>query len=86
MIEKITPEEFDQLKIKIRGRSSPAYNAIFNLRAGEAIKIKKEDWRSSSKTPSAKCRLLEKKYAAQKLKYVCVALADDSGWAVKRLS
>jgi len=86
MIEKISPEEFEQLRIKGVGRSTPAYHALLNLRVGEGIKILKSEWRSSSKTPSAKCRYLEKKWADKKVKYICVSLEDNSGWAVQRLA
>ena len=80
------PEEFDLLRTKGPGRSSRAYNAIRNLQVGEAIKILKAEWGSRSKTPSAKCRAIEKKYSARKVKYLCVTLADGTGWAVKRLA
>ena len=85
MYKKLTSEEFDQLRIKGWGRSSPHYNAIISLKVGEAVVIPKAGWRSN-KTPSTKCRRIEKKFASMKVKYKCVALADDSGWAIKRLS
>jgi len=85
MVEKITGEEFDKLRKKGWGRSSIVYNALMNLRTGEGVKILKSEWRSRSKTPSAKCRYLEKKWKEHKVKYVCVELEDGSGWAVKRL-
>ena len=85
MFTKLTSEEFDQLRIKGWGRSSPTYNAIFGLRVGEAVVILKTQWRSN-KPPSRACRAIEKKWASYKLKYKCVALADDSGWAIKRLA
>ena len=85
MLKKITSEEFDQLRIKGWGRSDPTYNAILGLHIGEGVIIPKAGWRSN-KTPSTKCRRIEKKWAGMKVKYKCVALANDSGWAVKRLS
>jgi hypothetical protein len=86
MFKKLTPEEFDALPIKGWGRSDPTYNAILGMKVGEAIFIPKAGWRSRRKTPSSKCRRIEKKFANLKIKYKCVALADNSGWAVKRLS
>ncbi len=86
MIKKITGEEFEQLGYKAGGRATPAYNAIIGLRQGEAVVIPKTDWRSRTKTPSSKCRRIEKKFATMKVKYKCVELTDGSGWAVKRLA
>ena len=85
MLKKITSEEFDQLRVKGWGRSSPVYNAIMGLKVGEALMIPKAGW-NSNKTPSTKCRAIEKKFKSRKLKYKCVALADNTGWAVKRLA
>ena len=85
MFKKLTSEEFEQLKIKGWGRSSPTYNAILGLKVGEAIMILKTQWRRN-KPPSSTCRAIEKKWPDLKLKYKCVALADDSGWAIKRLA
>lgn len=85
MFKKITSEEFDQLPIKRAGRSSPVYDAIISLRTGEAIEIPKAGWKRN-KPPSAICRSIEKKFADMKVKYKCVALADNSGWAIKRLA
>lgn len=87
MVEKITAEEFDNLRTRGWGRSSVFFNALKNLRLGEAMKISKTEWRSRSKTPSAKCRYLEKRFKkfGHKVKYVCVELEDRSGWAIKRL-
>jgi len=83
MFKKLTDEEFDQLPIKGWGRSSPTYNAIISLKIGEGIMILKSQWRRK-KPPSSVCRAIEKKFSAHKLKYKCVALADNSGWAIKR--
>lgn len=85
MFKKLNAEEFDQLKIKGWGRSSPTYNAIFGLRVGEAVVILKSQWRRN-KSPSSACRAIEKKWVSHKVKYKCVALADDSGWAIKRVA
>ncbi len=86
MYKKLSSDEFSQLRIKGWGRSSPTYNAIMGLKIGEAIVILKSQWYSRTKTPSTQCKRIERKFAAQKLKLKCVALADDSGWAVQRLA
>ena len=85
MFKKISAEEFENLNIKGWGRSSPTYNAILNLQAGEVVIILKSQWRRN-KAPSSVCRQIEKKFPQKKLSYKCVALADDSGWAIKRLT
>ena len=87
MFKKITGEEFDQLRIKGWGRSSPTYNAIIGLKVGEAVIILKTQWRRN-KSPSSACRAIEKRWGKLKfvLKYKCVALADNSGWAIKRIA
>jgi len=86
MYKKLSAEEFTQLRIKGWGRSSPTYNAIMSLKVGEALVILKSQWYSNTKTPSTQCRRIEKKFAAQKLKLKCVALEDNSGWAVQRIA
>lgn len=85
MFKKISSEEFENLKIKGWGRSSPTYNAIFSLKPGEVVIIPKAGWRRN-KAPSSVCRQIEKKFPQSKVSYKCVALADDSGWAIKRLT
>ena len=85
MFKKLTSEEFDQLGIKGWGRSSPTYNAIISLKANEAVVIPKSQWRRN-KSPSSICRAIEKKFKNRKVSYLCLALADDSGWAIKRLA
>ena len=87
MIEKITAEEFDKLPARGWGRSSVFLTHLKNLKAGEGLKVLKTEWRSRSKTPSAKCRYMEKRYKkyGQDVKYVCIELADRSGWAIKRV-
>lgn len=85
IFQKLTPEEFEQLKVKGWGRSSPVYNAILSLKVTESILVKKTEWRRN-KAPSSICRAIEKKWPAKKLKYKCVTLADGSGWGIKRIA
>ena len=85
MIKQISAEEFDQLKIKGWGRSSPTYHAIIGLHIGEAIIVEKNGWKRN-KPPSSICRAIEKKFASMKVKYKCVALSDNSGWGIKRIA
>jgi hypothetical protein len=85
MFKKLTAEEFDQLSVKGWGRSSPTYHAIIGLKKDEAVIIPKAGWKRN-KPPSSICRSIEKKFASMKVKYKCVALADDSGWAIKRIA
>jgi hypothetical protein len=83
--KKITSEEFDQLPVKGWGRSSPVYHAIIGLRTGDAIIVLKTQWKRN-KSPSSICRAIEKKFAGMKVRYKCVALADNTGWGIKRLA
>ena len=85
MYKKITSEEFDELKIKGWGRSSPFYNELIALKPGEGLVVLKSQWRRS-KPPSNVCRYIEKKFRERKMKYKCVALADNTGWAIKRVA
>lgn len=85
MFKKLTSEEFDQLAVKGWGRSSPTYHAILGLKKEEANVIPKAGWKRN-KSPSSICWAIEKKFAGMKVKYKCVALADDTGWAIKRLT
>lgn len=85
MFQKLTAEEFDQLPIKGWGRSSPVYNAIISLKVNEGVVILKSQWKRN-KPPSGICRSIEKKFAGMKIKYKSVALADNSGWAIKRIA
>lgn len=84
MFQKLTAEEFDQLPIKGWGRSSPAYHAIIGLKKDEGVIIPKNKWKRN-KPPSSICHAIEKKFNEMNVKYKCVALADDSGWAIKRV-
>ena len=85
MFKKLTSNEFDELKIKGWGRGSPVYNAIISLQIDEAIVVLKSQWKRN-KPPSSTCRSIEKKWKSKNVKYKCVALADGSGWAVKRVA
>lgn len=82
-MKKLTAEEFDNIPKKGWGRSSNAFQAIFTLKKDDAVVIEKKDWHSRSKTPSTICRYIEKKFP--QVKYIYAALADGSGWAVKRV-
>ena len=80
-MKKISEEEFSQLALGGRGKSSPFFKAIIGLRPGEAIFISREEWKGA-KTPTRICRYIEKKH--QGVKYTCGKIADGSGWAIKR--
>ncbi|MGE0567182.1 MAG: hypothetical protein AB7O73_04475 [Bacteroidia bacterium] len=80
-MRKITAEEFNSLPIKGRGRSSDIFNGLINLKSGEGLLIDKSDWNRKA-TPSSLVRYIEKRY---NIKFEYGALANDQGWAVKRL-
>lgn len=80
-MKKLSPDEFEQLPIKGRGRSSYVFNSIVNLKAGEAILIEQKDWKRKA-SPSTLVRYIEKKH---KMKFTCGSVAGGQGWAVKRI-
>jgi hypothetical protein len=80
-MKKLSAEEYEQLPIKGKGRSSHIFNSIINLKAGEAILIEKKDWKRKA-SPGTLVRYIEKKH---QVKLSCGAVNDGSGWAVKRL-
>lgn len=81
MIEKLTSEEFDQLTLHGRGRSSPVFNALISLKPGEAMSVKKKNWKPKY-PPTLMVKRIEKKYG---YKFAHGALPDRSGWAMKRV-
>lgn len=80
-MKRITAEEFENLPIKGKGSATAVFNAVLNLKPGEAIIIARTEWQRK-KSPSTMCRYIEKRYG---MKFTCGALTDGSGWAVKRL-
>jgi hypothetical protein len=81
-MQKLTASEYDNLEKINTGRSSVFYDAILNLKIHESLIIEKREWKMY-RTPSRICRYLEKKYS---VKYICATLADESGWAIKRVA
>ncbi len=80
-MKKLTTDEYEQLPLRGRGRSSHVFNSIVNLKAGEAVLIEHKDWKRKA-GPSTLVRYIEKKH---QMKFSCGALAEGSGWAIKRI-
>jgi uncharacterized protein (DUF2249 family) len=80
-MRKLSPEEFAQLPIKGKGRSSAVFNSLINLKEGEGLLIEQKDWNRKA-APSALVRYIEKKYS---MRFSFGALANGAGWAVQRL-
>lgn len=80
-MRKLSAEEFSQLSIKGKGRSSAVFNSLINLKEGEGLLIEQKDWTRKA-APSALVRYIEKKY---QMRFSFGALANGSGWAVQRL-
>lgn len=80
-MKKLTLEEFEQLPIKGKGRSSHIFNSLINLKPGEALLIEKKDWNRKA-GPSTLVRYIEKKHG---LKFHFGALNGSNGWAVRRI-
>lgn len=80
-MKKLSAEEFSQLSIKGKGRSSAVFNSLINLKEGEGLLIEQKDWNRKA-APSALVRYIERKY---QMRFSFGALANGTGWAVQRL-
>lgn len=80
-MKKLSPEEFKQLPLQGRGRSSKYYKAIIGLKVGEALFISSAEY-TLKHTPGRICRLIMKRFPHVKYNYGPVA--DGSGWAIMR--
>ena len=80
-MKKLTSEEYNQLPIRGKGRSSHVFNSIVNLQVGEALLIEKSDWKRKA-SPSTLVRYIEKNHD---MRFTCGSLAGGSGWAVRRI-
>lgn len=80
-MKKLSAEEYEQLPLKGKGRSSAIFNSIINLKAGEALLIEKKDWKRKA-SPGTLVRYIEKNH---NIKLSCGAINDGSGWAIKRI-
>ena len=81
-MKKLSAEEFSQLSVKGKGRSSAVFNSLINLQEGEGLLIEQKDWTRKA-APSSLVRYIEKKY---QMKFSFGALENGSGWAVQRLN
>ena len=82
-MKDLTDDEYEKLPKRGRGPAGVVYVKIFNLHVGKNLVIEKKDWHRTD-SPGRLCRYIEKKYAGVKYEYH--PLADDLGWAVKRIS
>ncbi len=80
-MRKLSPEEFAQLPIKGKGRSSAIFNSLINLKEGEGLLIEQKDWNRKA-APSSLIRYIEKKY---NMSFTFGTLANGAGWAVQRV-
>lgn len=80
-MKKLTSQEFEQLPIKGKGRSSYLFNSLINLKPGDALLIEKKDWTRKA-GPSTLVRYIEKKHG---MKFHFGALKDNDGWAIRRI-
>lgn len=81
-MKKLSAEEFAQLPIKGKGRSSAVFNSLINLKEGEGLLIEQKDWTRKS-APSALVRYIEKKH---QMKFSFGTLTNGSGWAVQKVN
>lgn len=80
-MRKLSADEFAQLPIKGKGRSSVIFTSLINLKEGEGLLIEQKDWNRKA-APSSLVRYIEKKY---KMKFTFGALSTGNGWAVQRV-
>jgi hypothetical protein len=80
-MKKLTSDEYDQLAIRGKGRSSHVFNSIVNLQVGEAILIEQKDWKRKA-SPSTLVRYIEKNHD---MRFTCGSIAGGNGWAVRRI-
>jgi arginyl-tRNA synthetase len=80
-MRKLTVDEYNELPIRGKGRSTDAFNSIINLQVGEALLIENKDWKRKA-GPSTLVRYIEKKYNRN---YTCSAVSSAGGWVVKRI-
>ncbi|MGZ4033819.1 MAG: hypothetical protein ACXVPU_15205 [Bacteroidia bacterium] len=80
-MKKLTADEFEQLPIRGKGRSSHVFNSIVNLQVGEALLIEQKDWKRKA-SPSTLVRYIEKNH---NMRFTCGSIAGGNGWAVKRI-
>ncbi len=80
-MQKLTSDEYEQLAIRGKGRSSHVFNSIVNLQIGEALLIEQKDWNRKA-SPSTLVRYIEKNHG---MRFSCGAIAGGNGWAVRRI-
>jgi uncharacterized protein (DUF2249 family) len=80
-MKKLSSDEYDQLPIRGKGRSSHVFNSIVNLQVGEAILIEQKDWNRKA-SPSTLVRYIEKNHG---MRFSCGAVSGGNAWAVRRI-
>lgn len=80
-MKKLSEEEFQNLTLRGKGRSSHVFNSLINLKVGEALLLEKKDWTRKA-SPSTLVRYIEKKH---NMKFAYSAIEGGKGWAIKRL-
>ncbi|MDX2172434.1 MAG: hypothetical protein SFY56_04895 [Bacteroidota bacterium] len=81
-MKKLSAEEFAQLLIKGKGRSSVVFNSLINLKEGEGLLIEQKDWNRKA-APSTLIKYIEKKY---QMRFSFGTLVSGGGWAVQRIN
>lgn len=81
-MKKLAENEYSDLLLTGKGKSSPFYKAIIGLHIGEILFISQKEWKGC-RTPTRICRYIMKKFP--QVEYTFGRVADGSGWAVKRM-
>lgn len=77
----LSEEEYKNLNLKGKGRSSELFNSLINLKKGEAVLIEQKDWNRKA-GPSTLVKYIEKNH---QMKFVYAALSGEKSWVVKRI-
>lgn len=80
-MKRLSDEEYKNLSLKGKGRSSELFNSLINLKKGEAILIEEKDWNRKA-GPSTLVKYIEKKHH---MKFLYAALSGEKSWVVRRI-
>lgn len=77
----LSEEEYKNLNLKGKGRSSDLFNSLINLKKGEAFLIEQKDWNRKA-GPSTLVKYIEKNHH---MKFTYAALSGEKSWVVRRI-
>lgn len=81
LMKLLSEEEYKNLNLKGKGRSSDLFNSLINLKKGEAFLIEQKDWNRKA-GPSTLVKYIEKNHH---MKFTYAALSGEKSWVVRRI-